>query len=157
MRRDARNQAAGTSYCRLSYQIPEQASNEMSISGILVAMGVLLEGAYTVKLQIVKFSCEKPASNKTASGHEEMACIATRRRRYRSAQSVLLRRTVEDQCRSNSIMTTRLAVSANDVDNKVRNELSGFMLRSSLRNPHPLRRNIKRCDRVTPKSPNASW
>jgi hypothetical protein len=58
MRRDARNQAAGTSSCRLSYQIPEQVSNEMSISGILVAVVVLLEGAYRVKLQMVKFSSQ---------------------------------------------------------------------------------------------------
>jgi len=59
----------------------------MSISGIVVAVVVLLEGACTVKLQIVKFSCGKPASNRTASGREKNTtpCIATRRRRYRSA------------------------------------------------------------------------
>jgi hypothetical protein len=48
-------------------------------------------------------------------------------------------------------MTTRLAASATDVD-KIRDELSRFTLRSSLRNPHPPRRNLKCCIRVTPKA-----
>jgi hypothetical protein len=92
----------------------------MSISGILVAVVVLLEGAYWVKLQIVKFSCGKPASNKTAfrsSGKYDAVYryasppLSIRLRR-------LLHRIVEDQCRSNSIMTIRLAASATDVDKK---------------------------------------
>jgi hypothetical protein len=49
-------------------------------------------------------------------------------------------------------MTTRLAASATEVRNKVRDELSRLTLRSSLRNPHPPRRNLKRCNRVTPEA-----
>jgi hypothetical protein len=128
----------------------------MSISGIVVAVVVLLEGACTVKLQIVKFSCGSRRQIK-----QRQVVRKIRRRVSLRVAAVIdpLKASPALHCRRSVSIEfdndNMAAASATEVRNKVRDKLSRLTLRSSLRNPHPPRRNLKRCNRITPEARNA--